>query len=234
MTFDDEAGAVLHALRPVLVVALVPEAGKEAVEQVVGGGVDLDAVPAGRLQTGGAGGEPVDQLLDLGDGEDVRRLLVVHVERRGVGHRGCSARLGDEGVDTAPRATVVELREDGHAVLVDLSGELSEVLDVLVVVDAEAAVAVFEQRPLHGGSLGDDQTCAALGHGAVEGLGQSAHAVLAGLEEVRLRRRLYDAVLELHLADASRREQVFIAGCHSHASLSAMIKRYSGLAAAYI
>ena len=84
----DEAGAVLHALRAVLVVALVPEARQEAVEQVVGRGVDLDAVPAGLLQAHGPRGEPIDQLLDLVDGEDVRRLLVVHVEGRGKGHGG--------------------------------------------------------------------------------------------------------------------------------------------------
>jgi len=114
---DDEAGTVLHALRPVLVVALVPETRQEAVEQMVGRGVDLDAVPAGRLQAGGAGREAVDQLLDLVDGKRVGWFFIVHVERRRVSHGRSGAGLGDEGVDAAPRTAVVQLREDGAAVL---------------------------------------------------------------------------------------------------------------------
>jgi hypothetical protein len=43
----DEPAAVLHALRAVYVIPLVPEARQEAVEEVVGGRIDLDAVPAG-------------------------------------------------------------------------------------------------------------------------------------------------------------------------------------------
>ena len=95
-------------------------------EQVVGCGVDLDTIPAGLLQASGAGGEPVDQLFDLVDGENVGRLLVVDIERRGERHHRRSHRFRDQRVDPAPGTAVIELGEIRHAVLVDLSGELGE------------------------------------------------------------------------------------------------------------
>ena len=152
----DETGAVLHALRTVHVVTLVPEARQEAVEEVVGGGVDLDAVPTGLLQTVRTCGEAVHQLLDLLDGQSVRRLLIVHIERGVHGHRRGGHSLGDEGVDAAPGSPMVELGVDGDAVLVYFVRQFGEVLDVFVVVYAEAPVAHFQQGPLHSGRLGDD------------------------------------------------------------------------------
>jgi len=59
--------AILHVLRPVLVVALVPEAGQERVEQVIAGGIDLNAVPACLLQPGRARSEAFHQELNFFD-----------------------------------------------------------------------------------------------------------------------------------------------------------------------
>ena len=97
---------------------------------------------------------------------------------------------------------MVELHEAGDAARVDGLGQVLDVLEVLVVVDPQAAVALVGQRPLHGRGLDDDQAHAALGHVAVEGLGEGAEAALAGIEEVGLSRGLGHAVLQLHLADA--------------------------------
>ena len=173
-------------------------------EQVVGRGIDLDAVPTGGLQTGGPRREPVDYLLDLTDGERAGGLFIVDVERRGVGDCRRRHRLRHECVDTAPGSAMIKLREDRAPVLVNLGREFLELFQVLVVVDAEAAVSLVEQRPFHGRSLGDDETGSAPGHSTVEALGDGAHAVLAGLEEVGLGRRLDDAVLQLHPADVER------------------------------
>ena len=54
---------------PVLVVAPVPEAGQEGVEQVVGAGVDLDAVEPAVGEPAGAVGVVLDQFLDVVDGQ---------------------------------------------------------------------------------------------------------------------------------------------------------------------
>ena len=179
-------------------------------EEVVGGGVDLDAVPPGRLQADSSRGEAVHQLFDLVDGQSVGRFLIVNIERGVHGHRRSGYSLGDEGVDAAPGSPMVELGVDGDSVLVDFVRQFGEVLDVLVVVYAEAPVALFQQGPLHGGRLGDDHPDAASCHRSVEGLGQGADPRLSVLEEVGLRRGLDDPVLQLHLADVERREEVLV------------------------
>ena len=55
------------------------------------------------------------------------------VERRRIGDGRRGAGLRDERVDAAPRAAMVELREDRDVVLVHRGGEFLEVLQVLVV-----------------------------------------------------------------------------------------------------
>ena len=60
-----EAGAVLVALRPVLVVALVPDAREEGVALVAGAVVDLAGVEAGLVGALGGRGPQIDLVLDL-------------------------------------------------------------------------------------------------------------------------------------------------------------------------
>ena len=71
-----EPHAVLE--RPAeLVGAVVEQRRQELVDEVPVGGVDLDAVEAGRRAVGGRSGEGRDELVDLVVVERLRRLLVL-------------------------------------------------------------------------------------------------------------------------------------------------------------
>jgi hypothetical protein len=182
---------------------------------VVCTGVDLYPVEAAVGQPAGGGRVALDQPLDLLDGQSGRRLLLMYVEDGGEGDRRSGYPLGDVGVDSAPGAAVVELHEAGDAALVDLLGQVLDVLEVLVVIHSEPAVALVGQRPFHGRGLDDDHARAALGHSPVEGLGQWSEAAVSGIEQVGLSCGLDDPVLQLHLADADGRVDVLVLGnCH--------------------
>ncbi len=183
---------------------------------MVVGGVDLDAVDAASRRARPRRHERLDDLLDLGDGQRVRRLLLVDVERRAEGHgrRGdphpvdrVIRRPRDRGGRTAGRA-------DSRT-----CGPQPRELSMSGGTCRRRRGSGGRPSPCSGHSMAgvstDDQAGAAPRHRPVEGLGDAAEASLARLEEVGLRGGLDDPVLQLDLADVDRRKKVLIPGmCH--------------------
>ena len=217
----EEPRPVLHALWAVLVIALVPKPRQECVEEVIAACVDLNPIPSRLLQPRRARGKPLHQAVNLPDGQRMRRLLIMHVERRRIRHCRRSHRLRRQRINPAPRPAMIQLRKYWHPVFMHLCRQFLQLLEILVVVNPESPVAFFQQRPLHRRCFGDHQSRTATRHCAIKRLRTRAHPVLPGFKKVSLGRRLHDPVLQLYLPDVRRGKQQLIfvwCGAHSYNS----------------
>ena len=213
-----KARAVLDGLAAVLIVAMVPHAGREAQQEVAVCRVHLDTVEPGLLGALRGGEIALFERRDLLERQAARRVAV---------RLGARQLLGAQ----RRRAPCPALGFDGGAVLENLRDELAPVVmhgigqpgktgDELVVVQAaervgfhgvDAAVGIVDQG---GGIVADhasqdDGRRTALGNRVV----QADDAVIAELARVprhRGRRRLDHAVSPLMRADGNRLEQLLI------------------------
>ncbi len=217
----DEAGAVLVALRAVLVVPLVPDARQEGVALVRGGVVDLAGVEARLPGPLGRRGPEIDLVLEflLGHGPAGQEVGAGQLLFR---HGGGGLDVPDLGIPRkeagwVPGPGMLELDRDRAAELVHRLGEAREAGDEPVVVEVQlhalvAAVRLIvhvldAQRILDAAGLHHQEAYPAPGYALVVG----DHAWPDSLVRLHVRGTvggLDDAVARLHRADHSRLHQL--------------------------
>ena len=151
--------------------------------------MDLDAVDAGLLHTHGSVAKLVRELMDLINRDGTRRLASI-----GRAHKGRSDQTRRARDIKGHVGGVEELRHDLAAILVHGGGELFPTGNECVVVAAHVARQVGIGG-LDRHDLGDDQTHAALGAGAIVVDQVVGHIAVVG--QVSGYRRHKDAVLNL-------------------------------------
>ena len=190
------------------------------------GGVDLDAVAAGRLDAcGGVGevGHDDGQLLDggLGVGRHLaagQRRHAKQLVHRGVGHHPSGVRRrwrdrGDQGrpalghVDAGGLAVVAGLDDQPGPVGVDGLGQPAQAGDHAVVGERRLVAGGRPARVGDRRGLDDQEAGAAPGPGLVVGDGLVGDEALLGAV-VLVHRRQDDAVSHLHRPDSSWREEL--------------------------
>ena len=189
----------------VLVGTLVVERGQETAEHAVGvRRMDLDAIDAGLLHTHGSVAKLVRELVNLVNRNGTRRLASIGRAHEGRGNQARRARdiKGHIG-------GMEELRHDLATILVHGGGELFPTGNERVVVAAHVARQVGIGG-LNRHDLGNDQTHAALGAGAVVVDQVVGHIAVIG--QVGGHRRHKDTVLDLGRTDLDGAKEHRIGG----------------------
>ena len=160
---NGHAGAVFHAAA-VLVNALVVQRGKEAAQQAVAvAAVELYRVESGGLCPGRRLREELDIRMDLRNGQSPGQLRIGPGLHRGGRHRLPSLVIAGRGGDRG----VQQLRADFRAIDMDCIGQLFQVFDLPVLVQAHVVIGAVVTQPLDQDAGDCDIAHAALGAGLV-------------------------------------------------------------------
>ncbi len=207
-----ETRPVLHAVPAVLVVSVVVDSGQERVDEVVVVAVELDAVEAGLLGPLRGVGVAHDDGLDLGDGEGLE--LPGKAEEQAAhlvfgecgGHPSFVVRMLAVRREERVGTQMVDLEDDGAAVLVHCLCQPGEPGDAFVVEDPDRALT--PPFRVHDRLLHDDAAHTSGGQRSVEVDVVLGDGAVFEVGEVHVLGRLDYPVPELLAPDGHRLEDV--------------------------